>query len=594
MALPALFQTLTPAAAAKIEAAFEPASFAFGMRLFREGDPGDCLYLVDAGQVRLQYEREELDGDAVLGFADPGSIVGELAVLDGGRRSASAYAHTNVKARRLSSDAVERLLADDPAAGAALVRSLAAAIAGKLRATTDRLASELFPASDPEVDALVARAVAAQILVAALPDAQVEAALAALAAAVSAAAEELARDTVAETRIGNVADKTLKNRIAADLVYSKSIAGQPGTGVLAHHADRGITELAAPVGVVFGLIPITNPVATAIFKSLACIKGRNALIMNFHRNTRGLAAKVVAMFREVLVAHGLPGDLVQHVERRESRQTTDLLMRHKDVAFILATGGASMVKAAYSSGKPAIGVGPGNCPVLVAADADPVHAAWAIVLSKSFDNGLICGSEHNLVVEESISDALVAALEAQGAAVLSAAEADLLASRIVAPDSFRFRPEIVGQSAATIAKHAGLARPGAIRLLIVPAEKAATGNPWAYEKMAPMLSLFTVPDADAGIALSRQLLEIEGKGHTAIVHTRDAALARRFGMAMPASRILVNSPGAQGIVGYTTNLMPSFTLGCGTFGGNSTTDNVTFRHLLNVKRMAEFVPPPPL
>ncbi|HRD77390.1 MAG TPA: aldehyde dehydrogenase family protein, partial [Hyphomicrobiaceae bacterium] len=270
----------------------------------------------------------------------------------------------------------------------------------------------------------------------------------------------------------------------------------------------------------------------------------------------------------------------------------EMLMRHKDVAFILATGGASMVKAAYSSGKPAIGVGPGNAPTFVAPDADLTHAAASIVASKSFDNGLICGSEHNLVTTAATREGLVASLAAHGAAVLAPDEVTKLTQCVVPPGEFRFRPEVVGQSAAAIAKVAGITRPHPIGLLVVPTDDAKPGNPWAHEKMAPMVSLFTVADTEAAIALAQRLLEIEGKGHTAIIHTRDRALARRYGLAMPASRILVNSPGSQGIVGHTTNLKPSFTLGCGTFGGNSTTDNVTFAHLLNVKRLAEFVAPP--
>jgi acyl-CoA reductase-like NAD-dependent aldehyde dehydrogenase len=266
-------------------------------------------------------------------------------------------------------------------------------------------------------------------------------------------------------------------------------------------------------------------------------------------------------------------------------------MRHPDVGLILATGGAGMVKAAYSSGTPALGVGPGNAPALVTADADLDHAARSIVASKSFDNGLICGAEHNLVVEQAAVAELSRQLERYGAAVLGPEEAEGFAAAAVDAAKDRFRPQIVGQSAALIAKVAGIRRPWPIRLVVVPRPWTGESTPWSREKMAPMLSLFTVASAEEGLAVARALLTFDGTGHTAIVHTGSDAFARRYAEALPASRVLVNSPGSHGVVGFCTALTPSFTLGCGTFGGNSTTDNVSFTHLRNLKRVARFIDP---
>jgi acyl-CoA reductase-like NAD-dependent aldehyde dehydrogenase len=249
-----------------------------------------------------------------------------------------------------------------------------------------------------------------------------------------------------------------------------------------------------------------------------------------------------------------------------------------------------VVKAAYSSGNPAIGVGSGNAPALICADADIEHAAASIVTSKSFDNGLICGSEHNLVVLDSVYDSLVEALERNGAAVLTQDETQRFAAHAIDPDHGIFREVVIGHAASLAAEAAGIHRAYPIQLMVVPVSAVDAENPLSREKMAPILSLFRVADLDEGFQVSRDLLDIDGRGHTAIIHTQDEDLIRRFGMSMPASRILVNSPGAHGVVGMTTGLIPSLTLGCGTFGHTSTTDNITYTHMMNVKRLAYYVP----
>jgi acyl-CoA reductase-like NAD-dependent aldehyde dehydrogenase len=249
-----------------------------------------------------------------------------------------------------------------------------------------------------------------------------------------------------------------------------------------------------------------------------------------------------------------------------------------------------MVDAAYRSGKPAIGVGPGNAPALITSDADLAHVAQSVVMSKSFDNGLICGAENHLVIEASARTELVSELMDHGAAILDEAESERFKDAAVSPDTCRFLPPIVGTDAATLAELAHIERPYPIRLLVVPTESLSTTNYLAAEKLAPVVSLFTVPDAEAGLKVCRTLLEIDGTGHTAIIHSQNVRFIRRFTAAIDVSRILVNSPGTHGVIGLTSGLTPSMTLGSGTWGGNTTTNNVTYRDLLNIKRVAYYTP----
>jgi acyl-CoA reductase-like NAD-dependent aldehyde dehydrogenase len=392
---------------------------------------------------------------------------------------------------------------------------------------------------------------------------------------------------------GDVGDKTRKNLFASRGVLA-AMRGQPGTGLLGAPAS-GVREFAAPAGLVFGLIPVTNPAATAIFKALIAVKARNAVILSFPRRAAEVGERVGELFAGVLAAGGWPGGLVQVATRRTSRRRTEAFFQHPGVDLILATGGPSMVRAAYASGRPAIGVGAGNAPCLVCADADPVAAAAMIVESKSFDHGLICGAEHNLLVESAALPAFAAALAAAGAAVLDAAEGEAFRSTVLSDDGGAIRRRFIGRPAAALAAAAGISRRWPIRLLVVPAAAAecVASHALAREKMAPVLSLFEVADERAGIALAVRLLEFDGRGHTAAIHTADAERAERFALAVPASRIIHNSPATQGVIGLTTALVPSLTLGCGFFGGNSTGDNVTFHHLRNLKRLAGPRPPAP-
>src|SRR5215218_4071957 len=519
--------------------------YARGEPIMAQGTSGTECYLITAGEVRLEVERPDFDSDGVIAHLGPGMLCGEFSLLDGRPRSASAYAHTEVTALALSEDGLGRLCRDDPATGLAVLRSLGRDAAAKARETGRHLEEYVFAAEiDPAVDEVVARAAAAQAVLAGWPEARVEALLDGVARAVADRAEELAAATVAETGIGNVADKTFKNRFAS-LEINRTLHGRPGIGPRPPD-DRGVTEIASPVGVVLGLIPMTNPVATLVFKTLICLKARNALIVSHHPAAVRVGADTVALIGGVLAGHGAPAALLQSVERA-SRTRTAMFMRHPEVSLILATGGAAMVKAAYSSGTPAIGVGSGNVPALVCADADPVAAAAAVVESKAFDHGIICGSEDNLVVDAAVGAPFLAALEEAGAAVCSPEEAERVAAHAFDPGDGHLRREALGQSAQAIAEAAGVERDRPIRVLVLPLALDQVDGPLGREKLAPLLSLFSVGGTEQGVEVCQRLLANQGVGN---------------------------------------GLTPSLTLGCGTFGGNSTTDNVTYTNLLNVKRLA--------
>lgn len=589
MGLPPPLDALSAEEQAVLAAALKPVRFAAGECIFRAGDVGDGCYLIEEGDVRLELERERhVDTETVLGFIGPGSILGELALLDGQPRSVSAYAETPLAASYLASDSISALCDQHPRIGNNVVRALARDAAMKLRTMNERLAEYVaVDLSDGEIDDTVRRAQAAQAKLADWPEARIDALLQAVANVVAANAEPLAAATVQETRLGNVRDKTIKN-MHASLGVLRSLAGKVGSGVIDADPSSNVTQIAAPAGVVLGLVPVTNPVATIVFKVLIALKARCALILSFNRACMQVGNTTCELIARTLVANDAPADIVQWVRSRSNRGKTLKYMRHPGVSLILATGGPGMVRAAYSSGKPALGAGAGNVPAYIAADADIERAAAGIVASKSYDNGLICGSEHNLVVHAAVHDRLVEALERHGAAVLNAEEA----VRLDGGDRKRdhIDPRLIGQDAAAIAAKLGFARGYPIKLIVAPvaAERIAE-SPLTAEKLAPIVSLLRVEGDEQGLATSLALLQKEGAGHTAIIHTASKALAERFGVAMPAARILVNSPGAQGISGVTTGLIPSFTLGCGTYGGNSTTDNVSYHNLLNIKRLAHLI-----
>lgn len=589
MLKPVEFDMLTAEQIRKINTYMEPFSFSEGELIFQAGEAGQRGYIVDEGEVRFEIPNEELDSERVLEIVPPGVLLGESVLLGINEHKVNAVANSPVRARGLSRSALERMQSEDPELAARLYAALGKAATGKLIAAVALIADQRVAqyGHDPLVDDMVQRAREAQNSFIGWSEKNVDELLYALCQPIIAHAAELAEDAVNETHMGNVRDKTTKHINGVLGVY-EHIVGKPGSGAVRSRGAKGVTEVADAMGVLFGLVPVTNPVSTACFKALITIKSRNAIILSPNRIGSKVVVKTVDMMRQVLRDHGAPEDLIQVVRERQSRQTTGMFMRHRGVDLVLATGGASMVRAAYSSGTPAIGVGPGNAPCVIASDADIDHAAESIVRSKSFDNGVICGAEHNLVCVAQRRDDFIAALERHGAAVLTSEEAQRFLDKGASTGALGRR--VVAQDPDAIAQYVGIERPYPIRLIVVPTKDVSADNLMAREKTAPVLSLFTVADDSQAITMSEQLLAIDGTGHTAMIHTRSKRLAGQYAQRMRASRILVNSPGTQGIMGACTGLTPSFTLGCGTYGGTSTTDNVSFQHLVNIKRVAWYLP----
>jgi acyl-CoA reductase-like NAD-dependent aldehyde dehydrogenase len=562
----------------------EEIAFEDGVHLYDRDERAQSFFIVDEGVVRLEAPTREPDTDGVLDHVGPGSFLGHEAMLGGSRHNVTAIADGPVRGRRVDSLGWRRMLDEDPAQGVMVLRALARQTALALQAAHGRLAEQIeIDEPDPEVEDMVARSVAAQAEFESWDEVRVDALLEDIANSIAAAAPDLAKATVEETHLGNPDDKVFKIILASQGVYGQ-LAGETAYGPIAHDAERKVTDIAAPVGVIFGIVPVTNPVPTIVNKTLISLKSRNSLIYSVHRMAGGVGNTAGEIIKGALERHGAPADLVQWIKGRTNRRKTQRFMSHKDVGLILATGGPSMVRAAYSSGTPAIGVGAGNAPAYIAADADPNAVAQAVILSKTFDNGLICGAEQHLVVDRAIADELRERLAEHGAIVLDADGTRQFMAEVFEDDG-DLKMWFVGQSAEKLAAAGGVEAPGA-KLVVFEADASNPAGAQARERLAPVLSFFVVDGEDEGFALSRALLDYEGAGHTANIHTPDVDRQKRFAAAMPASRVLVNTGSAHGCCGLTTGLPHTLTLGCGTWGGNSTTNNVTHRDLRNIKRMA--------
>ncbi|WP_430597199.1 acetaldehyde dehydrogenase (acetylating) [Enterococcus sp. AZ177] len=396
-------------------------------------------------------------------------------------------------------------------------------------------------------------------------------------------AEKLAVSAHEETGFGKVSDKIIKNTFASEQVY-ESIKELPTVGVINRRKEEKIIEIGIPLGVVAGLIPSTNPTATVIFKALIALKTRNAIVFSPHPKALKSILMAVDIIEKAAIEAGAPSGLVQVIQE-PTLDATSALMKHVDVSLILATGGKAMVQAAYSSGNPAIGVGPGNVPVLIDATADVAHAIDCVISSKTFDNGIICASEQALVVDKTVKDAVVEQLKAKKAYFMNEEESAKV-SQFILRETGTLNPDIVGKSASDVAKLVGISVPDDTSILLSEQTEIGHHNPYSREKLTPILGLFTVDSFENGVETCKALLANEGTGHTAVIHTTTDANAESFGLEMRASRILVNTLGALGAIGATTKLAPSMTLGCGAMGGSSTTDNVTAHHLMNIKRIA--------
>lgn len=384
-----------------------------------------------------------------------------------------------------------------------------------------------------------------------------------------------------ETGFGKAEDKREKNRFAAEDVwnYFKNLKT---VGVV---SDNGsVVEIASPRGVVAAIIPSTNPTSTAIFKIIIAIKSRNAIVLSPHPSAARCIAETARVMKEVGIREGLPPDAI-HCLTTSALEGTEALMKHKRTAVILATGGIGLVRAAYSSGKPAFGVGPGNVPVFVERTANVEKAVSDILTGTCFDNGTICASEQSVVCDAPVAAQVREQFKQQGGHFLNQDEAEKV-GKVLLTDQRTLNAKIVGKSAEFIANLAGISIPPGTRCLLADCGGVGRDYPWSIEKLSPTLAFFVVDGIEAGANRCEEILQFGGMGHTAGMHTQNREAAIRYGAQMPASRVVINSPTTHGAIGFSTDLAPSMTLGCGSWGGNVTSDNVSPIHLMDIKRVA--------
>lgn len=398
---------------------------------------------------------------------------------------------------------------------------------------------------------------------------------------------ELAKMAVEETKRGIYEDKITKNMFATEYVYH-SIKYDKTVGVIKDNEEEGYEEIAEPVGIIAGVTPVTNPTSTTMFKALISAKTRNVIIFGFHPSAQKCSVAAAKILKDAAVAAGAPEDCILWIPEPSITATT-ALMNHPDVNLILATGGKGMVKSAYSCGKPALGVGPGNVPCYIDKTAKLKTAVNDLVLSKAFDNGMICASEQSVIVDREIHDEFEQLMKEAGCYFLSEEETNKLRnSMFIEEKGCSLNADIVGKSPYVIAKGAKIEVPEETKVLVLKENGVGIEYPFSKEKLSPVLAYYVVNNEEEGIDLAEKLIEFGGLGHSAVIHSENKETIEKFAERVKAGRIIVNSPSTHGAIGdiYNTN-MPSLTLGCGTFGGNSTTANVSSVNLINIKRVAK-------
>jgi acetaldehyde dehydrogenase (acetylating) len=443
-------------------------------------------------------------------------------------------------------------------------------------------------ASIAEARALARRAKQAWLELAEFSQERIDAIVDAMAAAATPQAEAFARLAVDETGYGIVEDKVQKNLFSSRKVY-EFIRPMKTVGVVARYDDRKVVEIAEPFGVVAAVIPTTNPTSTAIYKILIALKARCTIVISPHPQAVKCITRVAEVMEEAARRAGAPAGSINWMTT-VTLEGTQELMKQRDVAVILATGGMGLVRAAYSAGKPAYGVGPGNAPAFIERTANVKKAVHDIVTGKTFDNGVLCSSENSVVVDAPIADAVKREFQAQGGYFMNAVEMDALGRALVTPQRLP-NPALVGKSAIFIAEKCGITVPSDTRVLLAPLDGVGRDYPLSIEKLCPVLSYYVVKDWQEGCERCKQILRYGGMGHTMSIHSQNDQVILEFGLHKPAFRIVVNTPTTHGSVGLSTGLDPAMTLGCGGYGGNITSDNISPRHLLNIKRLAYEVTP---
>lgn len=400
-------------------------------------------------------------------------------------------------------------------------------------------------------------------------------------------AEMLAQMAVEETGFGNITDKTFKNQYASKNVY-EAIKDMKTRGVINVDEDKQIWEVGVAVGVVVGLIPSTNPTSTTIFKTLASLKSGNALVLSPHPSAIKCITKTVELLKEGIRECGLNEDLV-NVQSVTSIEGTNTLMKHPDTGMILATGGSAMVKVAYSSGNPALGVGPGNVPAFIERSADIPKAVAMIIAGKTFDNGVVCASEESVVVEKVIAQQVEEEFKKQGCYFLDEQEKKLVEG-IIQNCNGGINSKIVGKTPQQLAKMAGIWLPDDVKILIAKETNVGQKYPFSMEKLSTMMAFYVEEDWKSACAKCIEILNYDGLGHSLAIHSQNIDVIREFAIEKPVSRMMVNTPATHGALGITTSLVPSLTLGCGSIGGSATSENVTPMHLINIRKVAFGLP----
>lgn len=441
--------------------------------------------------------------------------------------------------------------------------------------------------NNEELEQLIQRVKAAQRKYATYTQEQVDTIFKKAALAANAARIPLAKMTVAETGMGVVEDKVIKNHFASEIIYNKYKADKT-CGVIEEDKAFGIQKIAEPVGILAGIVPTTNPTSTAIFKALIALKTRNAIIFSPHPRAKDCTIEAARIVLDAAVAAGAPEDIIGWIDE-PTVPLSQALMQHPDINLILATGGPGMVRAAYSSGHPSLGVGAGNTPALIDSSAHLKMAVSSIILSKTFDNGMICASEQSVIVVDDVYDEVRREFIDRGAYFLTPEEREKFAKLIIV--NGRLNAEIVGQPVNKLAELAGVTIPEDARVIIGEVEKIGTDEPFAFEKLSPILAMYRATDFEDAVEKAEQLVLFGGRGHTAVLYTAPSNIEhiKQFEDKVQTARVLINTPSSQGAIGdlYNFRLDPSLTLGCGTWGGNSISENVEPKHLLNIKTVAE-------
>lgn len=448
-----------------------------------------------------------------------------------------------------------------------------------------------------EVRTKVEKAYAAWLKFRSYTQEQVDAIVEAMAAAGRAEARRLAEWAVKETGYGNAPDKTTKNLLAADFL-NRRLRGMKTIGVLREIPDQRVVEIAVPVGVVAAILPVTNPTSTAIYKTLISIKAGNSIVIAPHPHAFECTCGTAEILARAATEAGAPADLIQCIGA-STIEGTNALMKHERTAIILATGGHGIVRAAYSSGTPSLGVGPGNTPVLIDRSADVPAAVAKTIEGKLFDYGTVCTSEQAIVAEESLRERITGELKARKAFFCNDAQKEALARVLVTPN-FTINGKCVGQAPGKIAQMAGFEIPADTSIIVAELTGVGRQYPLSMEKLSPVLSLYFKAGWGECLETCEAIMRFGGLGHTCVIYATDEARIREFALRMPAMRVVVNTPAPQGSIGITTNLDPGMTLGCGAVAGNSTSDTIGPQHLLNIKRLAyavrrpeEALPPVP-